>query len=83
MCMWNQLFKNNEGWGRTLIILWKIARTIPSTPFIKNGFLRKTVLNLVETNAAYKNKYTFDTTRKAFPIQTGPFEILGLRGRKG
>ena len=19
MCMWNQLFQNNEGWGRTLI----------------------------------------------------------------
>ena len=75
MCMWNQLFKNNEGWGRTLIILRKIARTIPSTPFIKNGFLRKTVLNLVETNAAYKNKYTFDTrhNKKGFPYSNWAF----------
>ena len=30
--------------------------TFPTTPFITNGFLRKTILNLMETNAEYSNK---------------------------
>ena len=54
--------------------------SFPSTPFIKNGFLRKAILNLVETNAKYSNKPSCDTTRKAFPIHIRPFENLGIPG---
>lgn len=59
-----------------------ILRKILSISLIKNGFLRKTILNLVYTNANYNNKSTFDT-RKVFPIQAGTFEILGIPGKGG
>ena len=55
-------------------------KSFPSTRFIMNGFLRKTILNLVETNAEYNNKSSCDTPWKAFPIQIGRFENLGMPG---
>ena len=59
MCMCNQLFCNNEGWGRILInfeknsiqdrfiIVTNLLRfeIYLSTPFITNSILRKTILN--------------------------------------
>ena len=32
----------------------------------------------MEANAIHNNKSSCDTPRKAFPIQTGPFENLGI-----
>ena len=55
-------------------------KSFPSTTFITNGFIRKIILNLVETNAEYDNKSSSDTTRKTFPIQTRPYENLGISG---
>ena len=79
MCMRDHLFRNNEGWRRTLIIFEKNSAQdrlimitsllrfmyFPSTPFIKNGFLRKTILNLVEKNADHNYESSCNSPRNS------------------
>ena len=66
MCMWNQLFQNNDGWGRTLINFQK--NSTQSRDIIVTNLLsfeifsihpihnerfskKKKIIDLMETNA--------------------------------